>query len=95
MAHTTVDCEVEEDDKVFGEYANAFRLLHEGDELLLDFCLYQDGRAKLVRRLRVTRGMFEAMVERMNEGKADLRLEDGLLATGGVVVFGGSVEAEG
>ena len=89
----TVECEVEEGDKVFGDYANAFRVQQEGEELLLDFCLYQDGRAKLVRRLRVTRGMFSAMVERMvEEGQSDLQLEDGLLThEGAVVVFAGGM----
>jgi len=74
----TVDCDVE-DDRIFGQYANAFRVVHEGDELLLDFCLYQDGRAKLVQRVRVTQGLFQAMLERMvEESRADL-LAEGLL----------------
>jgi hypothetical protein len=84
----TVECEVEGESE-FGEYANSFRVVHEGDELLLDFCLYQDGRAKLVRRLRVTRGLFGAIVERMvEERRADLMMEDGRLVHDGVVAEG-------
>lgn len=84
----TVDCEVEEDDRVFGEYANAFRVVREGDELLLDFCLYQDDRAKLVRRIRVTNGMFKAMVERLvEEGQEEFQLEDGLLTHEGSILL--------
>ena len=74
----TVDCEVEED-RVFGEYANAFRVVHEGDEMLLDFCIYHNDCAKLVRRLRVTQPLFRAILERMvEESRVDL-LEEGLL----------------
>ena len=84
----TVECEVEGDGE-FGEYANSFRVVHAGDELLLDFCLYQDGRAKLVRRLRVTRSLFGAIVDRMvEERRADLMIEDGLLVHDGAVAEG-------
>lgn len=87
----TVECVVEDDD-VFGEYANAFRVVREGDGLLLDFCIHQNGRAKLVSRVRVSEPFFEAMRERMiAEGMPELSVEDGLLTRDGAIVVFGNV----
>jgi hypothetical protein len=39
----------------FGVYANAFRVMQDGSDAVLDFCLYseQDNAAKTVSRVRV------------------------------------------
>jgi len=95
----TVECLVEEeegDEVVFGKYANAFRVNQEGDSLLLDFCIHQDGRAKLVSRVRVSQPFFEAIRERMIEGgQPEFHVEDGLLTRdGSIVVFGTTMAIE-
>lgn len=63
-----VDCTIQ-GENCFGEYVNAFRILHDGIDILLDFCVYsQDlGTAKLVTRLRVTKEFLDILLNRVME----------------------------
>ncbi len=67
MKHLTVDCPVTSTSDPFGEYVNAFRVLEDGGDLLLDFCLYsaQANSAKLISRLRVKPQFLHAIQERL------------------------------
>lgn len=69
MKHLTVDCPVISNSDPFGAYANAFRVLPDGGDLLLDFCLYsaQSGSAKLISRVRVKPTFLSAIRERLEE----------------------------
>ena len=70
--HLTVECPVVSNKDPFGEYANAFRILEDGSDMLLDFCVYssQQGNAKLVSRVRVKPGLAVAIKERINQSLA-------------------------
>lgn len=50
-----------------GPFANAFRLLPDGAEFLLDFLTYseQESSAVLVARVRVCKGLLVAMKDRL------------------------------
>ena len=65
--HLTVDCPITSTEDPFGEYANAFRVLNDGGDLLLDFCLYsaQANTAKLISRIRVKPQFLHAIHERL------------------------------
>ena len=65
-------CSVQNSSANFGEYANAFRILFDGGEILLDFCLYSEaeGIAKLVSRIRVSETFLEVIMERIKNLKA-------------------------
>jgi hypothetical protein len=53
--------------KRYGVYANAFRVLQDGAEFLLDFLVFseQDQTAKVVSRLRVNHQMLPAVRDRL------------------------------
>ena len=63
-----VDCTIQ-GENCFGEYVNAFRILHDGIDILLDFCVYSEdlGTAKLVSRLRVTKEFLNILLNRVME----------------------------
>jgi hypothetical protein len=69
MSHLTVDCKVTSNDDPFGEYANAFRILGDGSDVLLDFCVYsaQNGTAKLISRIRINLELAAAIKDRLEE----------------------------
>lgn len=52
-----------------GEYANAFRVLEDGSDCLLDFLVRSEteGKAVVVARLRVRRGFLPALRDRLTE----------------------------
>jgi len=66
-----VSCSVQNSNTNFGEYANAFRILFDGAEVLLDFCIYseEEGIAKLVSRVRVSETFLEVMLDRIKNLK--------------------------
>lgn len=61
-----IDCVVQ-NEEVFGEYVNSFRILHDGQDILLDFCIYSQEfqKAKLVSRLRVTPTFLKILLDRV------------------------------
>jgi hypothetical protein len=68
MDTKNLSCPVETPE-VFGEYANAFRIMPAGGEdLFLDFCIYseQSNRAKVVSRVRVRPEFLSVMLNRIN-----------------------------
>ena len=64
----TIDCPVEAED-AYGSYANSFRVLQDGPDVLLDFCVYseQDNRARVVSRIRVRSGFLQVILSRLME----------------------------
>ncbi len=68
MNKKNVNCPIEVKDS-FGEYANAFRVMQDGSEVVMDFCLYSasENRAKLVSRIRVNAEFLDVVVSRVTE----------------------------
>ncbi len=67
MASTkNVMCPVDVPDS-YGEYANAFRIMQDGNDVVLDFCVYseQDNKARLVSRVRVRPDFLEVVLARL------------------------------
>jgi len=72
-----VQCDIEVPDGAKrGEFANAFRILPDGAEFLLDFLVYseQEDSAIVVARLRVNPGLLGAIQDQLG----GLRQEAGL-----------------
>ncbi len=85
MNSKNVMVEVTNSNTNFGVYANAFRILFDGAEVLLDFCIYSEaeGIAKVVSRIRVAETFLEVITERIGklkqvQGQENLYLFDGL-----------------
>ena len=76
MASRNVNCDVISEDN-FGSYANAFRVIYEGSEVVLDFCVYSEtnNTAKLVSRIRVSQDFLDVMVGRILQSKE--RVQEG------------------
>jgi hypothetical protein len=53
----------------FGEYANAFRVVEDGSDCLLDFLVRceTEGKAVVVSRVRVRRGFLQDIRDRLQE----------------------------
>ena len=67
MASTkNVMCPVDVPDS-YGEYANAFRIMQDGNDVVLDFCVYseQENTARLVSRVRVRPDFLEVVLDRL------------------------------
>jgi hypothetical protein len=63
-----VNCEVMvPKELIHGQFANAFRILPDGQEFLLDFLVYtqQEDSAVLVARIRVQESLIQAVRERL------------------------------
>ena len=70
MSLVTVDCPVTATTAdPFGDYVNAFRLLPDGGDVLLDFCVYsaQAGTARLVSRLRIKPHFLDVIHARLSD----------------------------
>lgn len=85
MVSKNVLCDVKNSDTNFGVYANAFRVLFDGAEVLLDFCIYSEseGIAEVVSRIRVAETFLEVILERIGklrqvQGEENLYLFDNL-----------------
>ncbi len=67
MSTKNILCPVDVGDS-FGEYANAFRVMQDGTDVLLDFCVYSEegNTARLVSRVRVTPDFLRVMLERLH-----------------------------
>jgi hypothetical protein len=68
MSKKNVSCPIEVKDS-FGDYANAFRVMQDGSDVVMDFCVYssQENKAKLVSRVRVGAEFLEIVVARITE----------------------------
>lgn len=53
----------------YGEYANAFRIMQDGNDVVLDFCVYsqQDNKARLVSRLRIRPEFLGVILSRLTD----------------------------
>lgn len=65
-----VVCAVDPPSNEFGEFANAFRYILDGNEVLLDFCIYsaRDQRARVVSRVRIPQELFPVISQRLASG---------------------------
>jgi hypothetical protein len=63
-----VSCPVDASLISYGEYANAFRVMQDGPDAVLDFCVYseQDNRARVVSRVRVTPSFLKVILSRLH-----------------------------
>lgn len=95
MPTEKVDCEVLGEDGVFGEFANAVRVLMDGDDYLLDFCIYssREGRARLVSRVRIHKSFLPLVSARLAEEveafseDESLEFKDGFLRQGDKLIL--------
>lgn len=73
-----VVCAVEPPANAFGEFANSFRYIVDGSEVLLDFCLFseRDQRARVVSRVRIPRELFPVISQRFTSGLAAMAEPD-------------------
>ena len=67
MGFKNVSCTVEGLPDPFGEFANALRLVEDGSEVLIDFCLYSqsDNAARVVSRVRVSQEFLGVIQEKI------------------------------
>lgn len=67
MGFKNVSCAVEGLPDPFGEFANALRLVEDGSEVLIDFCLYSqaDNVARVVSRVRVSQDFLEVIQKKI------------------------------
>lgn len=88
MPDHSVECEVDlNPQSVFGTFANAFRLLEEGDGCLLEFLVYSatEQRAEVVQRVQVRREFVPAIRDRMSESLGARDVAGFTLPFGGVI----------
>lgn len=74
MSTKTIACPVDTQGD-YGVYANAFRVMQDGSDAILDFCLYseQDNAAKTVSRVRVPPSFLGVILSRL---KASVEVSD-------------------
>ena len=67
MSTRTVECTVETGG-AYGEYANAFRVMQDGPDVILDFCVYseKEDKARLVSRIRVPPTFLRVVLSRLS-----------------------------
>lgn len=78
MSYKNVDCPVDEPDADFyGTFANAIRLQLDGQEILIDFCVWSEAnnRARVVSRVRVSQDFLPVIHQKIGQ---DLNLTDGM-----------------
>jgi hypothetical protein len=53
----------------YGAYANAFRIMQDGNDVVLDFCVYseQDNAARTVSRVRVPPTFLNVILARLQD----------------------------
>lgn len=68
MSTKTITCPVDTQGD-YGVYANAFRIMQDGSDAVLDFCIYseQDNAAKTVSRVRVPPSFLSVILSRLRE----------------------------
>lgn len=77
MAYKNVECPVDEPDEDFyGTFSNAIRLQLDGQEILIDFCVWSEtaNRARVVSRVRVAQDFLPIIHQKIGQ---DLNLSDG------------------
>jgi len=75
----------------YGTFANSFRIIQDGSEILLDFCVYseQENRARVVSRVRVSLDFLPFIHQKIgsnlqlpDEGASGLYLMSGTVGVG-------------
>jgi hypothetical protein len=68
MSTKTIACPVDTQGD-YGVYANAFRVMQDGTDAILDFCVYseQDHAAKTVSRVRVPPSFLNVILSRLRD----------------------------
>jgi hypothetical protein len=77
LDYKNVDCPVDEPEEDFyGTFANAIRLKADGQEILIDFCVWSEAqnRARVVSRVRVSQDFLPIIHQKIGH---DLNLTDG------------------
>lgn len=77
MTTKNIDCAVDTQDDL-GVYANAFRILQDGPDAILDFCLYSEREnvAKIVSRIRVPPSFLGVIMDRLKEATEEDSVAD-------------------
>jgi len=72
-------CPVELGGSSFGEYANAFRVMQDGQDILLDFCVYSEegNKARLVSRVRVSHAFLGVILDRLKQDTTPVEDDQG------------------
>ncbi len=85
-AKKTVACPVDTQGD-YGVYANAFRIMQDGSDAVLDFCLYseQDHAAKTVSRVRIAPAFLNVILSRLHEAVSVTTGGDKLYLMPGIV----------
>ena len=67
MTTKNVTCPVDLQGDYVGEYTNAFRIMQDGTDVVMDFCVYSehDHAAKVVSRLRMSPTFLSSILERV------------------------------
>jgi len=68
MSTKNVTCPVDTQGD-YGSYANAFRIMQDGNDVVLDFCIYseQDNAARVVSRVRVPPTFLSVILSRLQD----------------------------
>lgn len=82
----TVTCPVDTQGD-YGVYANAFRIMQDGSDAVLDFCIYseQDHAAKTVSRVRISPSFLNVIISRLHEAVSVTTEGDRLYLMPGIV----------
>lgn len=77
MATKTISCPVDTQGD-YGVYANAFRIMQDGPDAVLDFCIYseQNQAAKTVSRVRVPPSFLAVVLKRL-QSAVEVSVQDG------------------
>ncbi len=67
MDTKTISCPVDTQDD-YGVYANAFRVMQDGSDAILDFCIYSESenQARTVCRVRVPPSFLKVVLARLH-----------------------------
>ena len=67
------DCPIDLPEDPYGSYANAIQLSSDGNEILIDFCVYSEteNRARVVSRVRVAQAFLPIILQKIEH---DLQL---------------------
>lgn len=61
------DCPIDAPEDPYGAYSNAIRLSSDGNDVLIDFCVYSEteNRARVVSRVRVAQAFLPVILQKI------------------------------
>ena len=83
MTDKRVDCPVNvPNGRELGDYANAFRVMRDGPEWILDFLLFSEteNKATLVTRIRMHEAMLGSIRDRLTQTLTEMGSEEHILS---------------